>query len=421
MQNQKQIIEEMMRGYAPLEEFSQNLRLRFRQRCKVGLLMFVIALYRTFVLPLRKRKTRELETGLKRCTNLGIEVPRYALPCGTDTHFMDEEQIRDFEQNGMVRPFRVMDETEAHALRKKMEQEFAQEFRGNLFIEGELADTLREHDDLHIGMAGLYQALQYKELREVLTAPPIAHRMASILGPEVICWRSQFFKKGPGADGTFWHQTGAFREVSKMEKLVPTKDISHGILQLTAWVALSDVTVDTACLRIIPGSFQDGRIEFLQAYVQDNMIDYLARLPRKSLPRLIKAALFSSGSFIRSQALFETIPIILKDIFWDRKVEDLEMKAGEAVIFTSMNLHASYPNVSADRSRFAFAGRYTANHVKVFPGMTHSYQGTPDGIKSFPLDRISSIQVYGKDSYGYNKIYPETGSEIRLEAPVATP
>ena len=411
MQNQEQVIEEMMRGYVPLEDFTNKLKLTFSQKLKVQLYLFAVAIYRIFILPFRRSKTRELEEGLARCVDLGIEIPRYQLPHGEGTHFMSEEEIQAFEKRGVTRPFRVISEAQAKHIHDFAQREYESGFRGNLLIEGDLAETLRRHDELHIGMAGIHQALQYKEFRDIIKAPEIAHRLASILGEEVICWRSQFFEKGPGADGTFWHQTGAFREVSKSEKLVPTQEVSHGILQLTTWVALTDVTVNTGALRIIPGSFEDGRVEYLQAYVQDNMVDYLARLPRKRLPRLIKAALFSTGSFIRSQALFETIPLILDDVFRDSKVENLEMKAGEAVIFTSMNMHASFPNSTKDQSRLALAGRYTANHVKVFPGMTHSWQGTPEGVKSYPLDKVSCIQVYGEDSYGFNKILKEEKEE----------
>ena len=47
----------------------------------------------------------------------------------------------------------------------------------------------------------------------------IVHRLASLLGDDLICWRSQFFEKAPGADGTYWHQAGTFRESSLRPKL----------------------------------------------------------------------------------------------------------------------------------------------------------------------------------------------------------
>ena len=413
MRKQNDTINEMLNGFEPLENFTRSLKLTFAQKMKVQLMLAAIAIYRTIILPFKKKQTRMLKEGLEKCIDMKIKVPRYNLPKeNPGHHYLSEEEIQDFERTGFMKPFRVLSEEDAHARRKFIKDAYARGFDGYMFIDGELRDTLEKHDELNIGYAGLHQALRYPEIRDILQSPEIAHRMASVLGPEVVVWRSQFFEKEAGSQGTFWHQTGAFREVAKQEKLVPTQSVSHGILQLTAWVALTDVTIKNGALRIMPGTFTDGRIEFLQAYVQDNMIDYLARLPRKSLPQLIKAALFSSGSFIRSQALFLTIPLLIPDIFEGNEVVDLEVKAGEAVIFTSMNMHSSYNNVTQDQERFSLVGRYTANHVKVFPNTDHSYLGTPEGIKPFSLEKWACIQAHGEDSYGYNKILKEkTGQE----------
>ena len=416
MKAQNDTIKEMLNGFEPLENFTRSLKLTFAQKMKVQMLLAAVAIYRVFILPFKKKQTRMLKEGLEKCTDMKIQVPRYDLPKDDPgNHYLSEDEIRDFERTGFIKPFRVLSEEDAHARRKFIKDAYARGFDGYMYIDGELRDTLEKHDEMHIGYAGLHQALRYPEMREVLQAPEIAHRMASVLGPEVLIWRSQFFEKEAGSQGTFWHQSGAFREVAKQEKLVPTQSVSHGILQLTAWVALTDVTIKNGALRIMPGTFEDGRIEFLQAYVQDNMIDYLARLPRKSLPQLIKAALFSSGAFIRSQALFLTIPLLVPDIFEDREVVDIEVKAGEAVIFTSMNMHGSYNNVTGDQNRFSMVGRYTANHVKVFPGTEHSYLGTPEGVKAFSLEHWACIQAHGEDSYCYNKILKEKTGEAPVQ------
>ena len=65
MNTQKQLFDEMMRGYVPLEDFTNNLQLTFAQKLKVQLMLMAIALYRIFILPFRKSKTAELERGLK--------------------------------------------------------------------------------------------------------------------------------------------------------------------------------------------------------------------------------------------------------------------------------------------------------------------------------------------------------------------
>lgn len=411
------IFQEMNRGFTSLQEITEGIRLTPAQEAKLRAIELSVGLYRRCVLPLRRRKTHAFEENLAKSVNQTIQVPRYELPRDEPgNHFMSEQELRSFEETGLAGPFPVLSAEDAAALRDELVAAYERKFDGFVYIGDEVYDALDRHGQMSIGFAGLYQALRYKRFRDVLKAPPMAHRLASLLGPEVICWRNQIFEKGPGAPGTYWHQSGAFRELSSTEKLRPTRPGSHGILQLTGWIALTDVTVKTAALRIMPGTFADGRMEYLQAYAQDNLLDYLARLPKEFLPLILKAALFSTGAFIRAQALVLSLPMLLPDIYADAEVVDLEMKAGEAIIFTSMNMHASYGNTTEDQTRFAVVGRYTANHVEVFPGATHSQMGTPEGIMDFPIDAVSSIQIYGADSYGYNRIFQEPEEAVSAAA-----
>ena len=51
--------------------------------------------------------------------------------------------------------------------------------------------------------SGVYQALRHQGLWNLTTAPAIAHRLASLLGDDMMSWRTQLFEKEPGAAGTF--------------------------------------------------------------------------------------------------------------------------------------------------------------------------------------------------------------------------
>jgi hypothetical protein len=123
----------------------------------------------------------------------------------------------------------------------------------------------------------------------------------------------------------------------------------------------------------------------------------------KNIELLFKTMKFTSGSFLKAQLIYDIAMELIPDLFKDAKVTDLELKAGEAIIFSSLNVHGSYPNVTDD-SRLAFAGRFTSNNVKVYNGFTYDWFQTPKGPMKFDLDKIACMQVAGEDKFGFNTI-----------------
>ncbi len=109
--------------------------------------------------------------------------------------------------------------------------------------------------------------------------------------------------------------------------------------------------------------------------------------------------------FFWVQILFEILTNEIPDLFEGCQHRNLEMKAGQFVIFTSSNMHASHPNTTND-SRLAFAGRYTSNDVKVYHGFDKDYFPTAEGNIEFDLEKIGCMQVSGTDHFGHNKIIP---------------
>ena len=415
MKSQEEVLEEMQKGFETLEEFCAKLNLSFKEKLKVRFYIFAISLYRIFILPFKKRKQQHLIEELRKYTNIPLNIKRTKLKAAEDNHYLTEKEIQDFERNGLVKPFKAISRLEAKALRDLIEGQFEKDFDGKSCFSKEIKDILKEHGVWNITSGGLHQALYIRAFRDLLRRPAIAHRLASLLGEEVICWRSQFFEKKPGSVGTYWHQNSLFREVSKQEKLVPTQPIDQAVTQLTAWVALSDVTLKNGALRIMPGTLNDARIEYMYSFTQDNLIFFLSQVPKHKLNTLLKAAFFSTGSFIRSQVVFTTVTDYLDNVLEDKEILNLEMKAGECVIFTSLNMHASFPNITKDDTRLAFVGRCTPNHVKVFPNTKMSTYATPEGVKEFKLPDITNFQVHGQDSYGFNKVLKEKELAVQTQ------
>ena len=71
--------------------------------------------------------------------------------------------------------------------------------------------------------------------------PAITDRVVSLLGPDIVLWSSNFWTKQPGGKEVPWHQ-----------------DINYWPLDpplnVTAWLAIDEATVENSCVRIIPGS-----------------------------------------------------------------------------------------------------------------------------------------------------------------------
>ena len=109
--------------------------------------------------------------------------------------------------------------------------------------------------DESVGERGWYRHLNVPEMHDVLTSPKVGKKMASLLGEDVVLWRSQCFEVGPGSKGTGLHQTADFGMDGKKPTLQPMREVSNdSLIQLTGWVALTDATPDNGCLVFIPGT-----------------------------------------------------------------------------------------------------------------------------------------------------------------------
>lgn len=402
-----QLLAQMQKGFGTLESFGASLKLSFAQRLKIKATIAIVRAYKVLVLPFQKGKMAAIRQELEPFRNIGLHVERTDLEAGPDNHYLTEEEIQYFERNAMLPPFRVMSTEEAADLRQVAEDYFENLQPGASIVGQAVEDIQRRHSQWSINVGGLFGALHLKEYRDLLRKPAIAQRLASLLGKEVLCWRTQFFEKKPGALGTYWHQSSAFRESLGEDKLHPTKDTDLPLLQLTAWTALSDVTVKNGAMRMMMGTYDDGRMEQMYYIAKNNLIWFLAQVPTERLETVLKAVYFSSGDFVRLQFVSEVVIDLLPDLFERGEVVDLEMKAGECVIFSSLNMHAAYPNSTNDQTRFAFVGRCASNHIKILPGRKVATYYTPEGVTEYALPEPFCFQIHGEDTYGYNAVLRE--------------
>ena len=77
----------------------------------------------------------------------------------------------------------------------------------------------------------------------------ILDMVSQLIGPDIALWNSSFFAK-PAKIGTRtpWHQDGEYWPITPLATC-------------TVWIALDDATISNGCLKFLPGSHKDKRLE----------------------------------------------------------------------------------------------------------------------------------------------------------------
>jgi non-haem Fe2+, alpha-ketoglutarate-dependent halogenase len=301
------------------------------------------------------------------------------------TFALSADELAFFQRNGYIGPLTIYTPDE-------MTQLWRQVQRGTL----DRSHAAYPEVDKGAGAPNIFnydRHLDIDGLASHVCNERIVDRVASILGPDVLCWRTEFFPKYPGDEGTDWHQADTFANASgKPQLLWPGEsEDDFGAGTLTVWTAFTDSTKENGCLQIIPGSqhkmnydetknmrYDEGRIN---AEVKDGM---------------------NRGFFGYDYRDLQIDPS------WKPNEEDaysLVMEKGQCVIFWSTLMHASLPNTSTGKDyRMGFASRYVPTKVRVYPDTDHieEYGG------SISLDNWGAVLARGVDEFGHNKIINET-------------
>ncbi|HVF10746.1 MAG TPA: phytanoyl-CoA dioxygenase family protein [Abditibacteriaceae bacterium] len=147
------------------------------------------------------------------------------------------------------------------------------------------------------------------ELYDIVTRPLLVEYLQDLLGPDVVCFVSQYVRKEPGSEQiVVWHQDASFNPMA-----------ARGVV---VWLALDDATLDNGCMRFIPGSHWLGGLDFTQ-----------------------------SGGHEVGDAEAHGAPI------------PVELKSGQAVFFSDLLLHSSPRNCSAAKRRGGFTMTFTSTGV----------------------------------------------------------
>ena len=95
---------------------------------------------------------------------------------------------------------------------------------------------------------------------EIVDHPAILDAVEDVIGPDILCWGSNFFLKEAGSPGfVSWHQDAAYWGLEPHEVV-------------TAWVALSESSVESGCMKVIPGTHAGAIAAHVDTFHENNLL-----------------------------------------------------------------------------------------------------------------------------------------------------
>lgn len=158
------------------------------------------------------------------------------------------DYLTDYRHNGFVAGLPVFSRSRVAALRGQIEALEAEHRAG---AGGhDLAQFFRVNGHVVIPL-----------LAEVARSEEILDVVETILGPDLLAWSVELFIKEPGSAKTVsWHQDITYWGMGETDD------------EVTAWVALSDVSVEAGCMRFIPGSHKHSIAKHEDTFDDDNLL-----------------------------------------------------------------------------------------------------------------------------------------------------
>ncbi len=236
-------------------------------------------------------------------------------------------EVDRYRRDGILFPVDVMSPAEASDLLRRLEQ------------------TEQAHGGRLAGRANQKPHLLHPWMDRLVRHPLILDAVEDVLGPNLLCWGSQFFTKNArDASYVSWHQDGTYWGLSSPDVV-------------TAWVALTPSMPENGCMRVIPGTHK-RQVPHADTFAESNLLS-------------------------RGQE-------IAVDVDLEQAV-DVTLQPGQMSLHHVLIFHGSEQN-RADRRRVGFAIRYVPTSVSQISGI-----------------RESALLVRGVDEFGHfdHELSPE--------------
>ena len=162
-----------------------------------------------------------------------------------DTH---ASLVADYRRNGFVVGIPVFSTTESAALRAQVEA-----------LEADHAAGAGGHDLGQFFRVNGHVVIPL--LADLARRPEILETVEAVLGPNLLAWSVELFIKEPGSAKTVsWHQDITYWGMGETDD------------EVTAWIALSDVSITAGCMRYLPGSHRGGIADHHDTFDADNLL-----------------------------------------------------------------------------------------------------------------------------------------------------
>jgi len=210
--------------------------------------------------------------------------------------------LTSYNAKGYHFPLRVFSESQTHQYRDALE---------------EVEASYQNDPDLKKLAIGQANSL-LPFVDEITRADAVLDQVRKILGPNILVWNSSFFIKEPKTeDFISWHQDLTYWGLTD----------SH---EVTAWIALSEASVKSGCMKFVPGSHTGSIVEHRDTFDEHNLLS-------------------------RGQELAVEVD--------EENAVNVVLQPGEMSLHHGQVFHGSNANQSADR-RIGLAIRYITPDMK---------------------------------------------------------
>ena len=152
------------------------------------------------------------------------------------------DAIEQYARDGYYHPIPVLGREEVADLRGRLEAFEAREG-------GKLQPVQRNKSHL-----------LFKWLDDLIRDPRVVDPMEDLLGPDILCWNTLFWIKEAGSPSfVSWHQDITYWGLA-------------GGQVVTAWLALSPASVESGCMRVMPGTHEGELMAHEDRYREGNML-----------------------------------------------------------------------------------------------------------------------------------------------------
>lgn len=205
---------------------------------------------------------------------------------------------RQFERDGILFPIPVLSADEVSFYRRALAE-----------VEQAVNCSTGRLPSMHEYFAWAY---------DLSVHPKVVSAVQEVLGPELVHWGTLVLRKAPRSTlFASWHQDGEYAT------------FLQGAPSVSAWIALSDSTRESGCMRVVRGTHKT-RVEHVQ------------RLSRENLLKMGQT--------------------VVMDIPEDQALE-VELRAGEMSLHHVDIIHGSNAN-STDHDRTGFIVRFTTPAIR---------------------------------------------------------